>query len=78
MPHPIQGNRLVLKILDQSAFEIEILITLKQDVQRFDDHLAKAFIGGGQIAGHVNLGIAAATETVFDVVTAVNPALEKL
>ena len=30
-----------------------------------------------QIAGHVNFGIAATTETIFDVIASINPALEK-
>jgi hypothetical protein len=75
MPHAIEGDRLILKILDEGVFQIGVLITLQQDVERLDDYLAKELVGGGDIASQVNLGIAAAAQTVFDVVTTVDPAL---
>lgn len=78
VPHAIECDRFVLKILDQRAFEIGILVTLKQNVKGFDDDIAKSFVGGRQVARHINLGITAAAETVLDVVAIVESALKKL
>src|SRR5437763_13622965 len=77
MADTIERNCFILKILDESLFEISILITLKQHVQSFDDDLAELFVRRRQIARHVDFGIAAATETIFDVIASINPALEK-
>ena len=77
MTDPIEGNCFILKILDESLFEISILITLKQHIQSFDDDFAELLVGRRQIARHVDFGIAAATETIFDVIASINPALEK-
>lgn len=74
----IEGDGLVLKILNQSSFELRILVTLKQDVQGFDYHTAELCIGCRAIAGHVYFGITTTTKTVFDVVAAVESALQEL
>ena len=73
----IERDCFILKILDESLFEISILITLKQHIQSFDDDFAELLVGRRQIARHVDFGIAAATETIFDVIASINPALEK-
>ena len=78
MANAIERDRFILKILNQRAFEIRILITLKQDVEGFDDDVAKSFIGGRQVARHVNLCVAAAAQTVLDVIAVVESALKKL
>jgi hypothetical protein len=75
MTNAIEGNRLVLEILNQGVLKIGILITLEQDVERFDDDFAKTFIGGASVTGHVNLSVTAAAQTVLDVVTSVKSAL---
>src|SRR5437588_1865272 len=63
MADTIERNCFSLKILDESLFEISILITLKQHVQSFDDDFAELLVGRCQIARHVDFGIAASTET---------------
>jgi hypothetical protein len=66
-----------LKILNQRAFKIRILITLEQHIQRFDDDMAESFIGGGEVTRHVDFGITAPAETVLDVIAIIEPALKK-
>src|SRR2546425_4671692 len=49
----IESNCFILKILDESLFEISILITLKQHIQSFDNNFAELLVGRRQIARHV-------------------------
>ena len=39
VPNAVQRDRFVLKILDQSPFQIRIEIVLKENIQSFDDNL---------------------------------------
>src|SRR6185503_15881094 len=75
MANAIESDRFILEILDKSAFEIGILITLKQNIESFDNNFPKLLVGRRQIARDINLGITAVAETLFDVVTAVKSAL---
>jgi hypothetical protein len=75
MAHPIERDRLVLKILNQRTLEFGILIALQKNVESFDYYFAKLLVGGATIVGRVNLSIAATTETLFNVVTTIEPAL---
>ena len=75
MADTIEGDCLVLKILNQRTLEFGILIALQQNVKCFDYYFAKLLVGGATIARRVNLSIAATTETLFNVVTTVEPAL---
>src|SRR5256885_3491854 len=50
MTNAIEGNCFILKILDESLFEIGILITLKQHIQSFDDDFAELLVRRRQIA----------------------------
>ncbi len=73
--HTIERDCFVLKILNQGAFQLGILIALKQNIKGLDHNIAKSFISRAQIARHVDLGIAAAAQTVVDIVTPIDPAL---
>src|SRR5713101_5553297 len=77
MTHAIKRSRFVLKILNQSALEFRILITLQQHVKSFDYYGAKTLITRGAVTRDVNLGVAAATEAVFNVVATIEAALQK-
>src|SRR5260370_4618840 len=77
MTHAIQRSRFVLKVLNQSALEFGILIALEQDVESFDYYRAKTLISSGAVTRDINLGVAAATEAVFNVVATIEPALQK-
>src|SRR5229473_5942016 len=77
MTHAIQRSRFVLKVLNQSALEFGILIALEQDVESFDYYRAKTLISRGAVTRDINLGVTAATEAVFNVVTTIEPALQK-
>src|SRR5262249_32619034 len=66
MPPAVQRNRFVLKILNQRALEVGVLVPLQQDIEGLDNDVTKSFVGGGPVAGHINLGVAAPAETVFD------------
>src|SRR5258707_1938948 len=78
MPNAIQRRRFVLKILNQGALEFGVLIALEHHIEGFDYYRAKAFISRAAITRDINLGVAAATEAVFNVVTTIEPALQKL
>src|SRR5713101_8748961 len=77
MTHAIQRSRFVLKVLNQGALEFGILIALEQDVKSFYYYRAKTLISRGAVTRDVNLGVAAATEAVFNVVATIEPALQK-
>src|SRR5258708_11856150 len=77
MTNAIQRRRFVLKILNQGALEFGVLIALKHHVEGFDDYRAKAFINRGAVTRDINLGVTAATEAVFNVVTTIEPAWQK-
>src|SRR5258707_14076041 len=77
MTNAIQRRRFVLKILNQGALEFGVLIALKHHVEGFDYYRAKAFISRGAVTRDINLGVAAAAEAVFNVVTTIDPALQK-
>src|SRR5260221_813330 len=77
MTYAIKRRRFVLKILNQGALEFGILITLEQHVESFDYDGAETFVRRGAVARDVNLGVAAATEAVFNVVPTIEPALQK-
>src|SRR5260370_27981256 len=77
MTDAIQRSRFVLKVLNQSALEFGILIAVEQDVESFDYYRAKTLISSGAVTRDINLGVAAATEAVFNVVAAIEPALQK-
>src|SRR5204863_5423062 len=78
MSHAIECDGFVLKILDQGLFQFRVLISLKQNIQRFDYDTTEPFIGRRVVARQIDLRIAAASQTFLDVVTTVEPALEKL
>src|SRR5438046_4957003 len=75
MADTIEGDCLVLKILNQRPLEFGVLIALQQNVECFDYYFAKLLVGRAPIARRVDLGITATTETLFNVVTTVKPAL---
>src|SRR5436305_1203260 len=78
MTHPIEGHGFILKVLNEGGLELLILITLQQHIERFDDDAAKSLVRSGRVARQINLGVAATSQTVFDVVTTVESALKKL
>ena len=75
MANAIESNRFVLKILDQRAFQFRILIALQQNVERLDDNAAKLLVRSAAIARDINLRVTSATETFFNIVTSIQPAL---
>src|SRR5262249_15617029 len=74
MADAVQSNRFVLKVLNESAFEFGVLVTLKQHVEGFDYHLTKPLVRRAAVARNVNFSVAPATETLFDVVARIEPA----
>src|SRR5713101_8132003 len=77
MTHAIKRRRFILKILNQRKLEFRILVALRQHVESLDYYVAKTLISSGAVTRDVNLGIAAATEAVFNVVATIEPALQK-
>src|SRR5712691_4086507 len=77
MTHAIQRGRFVLKILNQGALEFGVLIALQHHVESFYYYRPKTLISRGAITRDINLGVAAATEAVFNVVTTIEPALQE-
>src|SRR5215813_14073749 len=75
MTNAIQGNRLVLKILNQRSFQVWILIALQQDVEGFDNYFLEPDLRRRKVTGNVNLCITPLTETVFNVVAIIKSAL---
>ena len=41
MTNAIEGDRLILKVLDKRGFEFRILIALKQNIERLYDNLSE-------------------------------------
>src|SRR2546421_6265614 len=78
MTHAIESHGFVLKVLNEGGFELRILITLQQDIERFDYDAAKSLVRRGRVARQINLGVAAPSQAVFEVVTTVESALKKL
>jgi hypothetical protein len=75
VPNSIERDGFILKILDEGAFEIRILVTLKQNVKGFDNDVTKLLVRRSAIPRNVNLGITAVAETLFDVIAGVKSAL---
>ena len=67
----VKSDRLVLKICDKRAFQLGIRRVLQVKIQSFDNDGARRAFGSSVVSGHVNLGIAAAPETLDDVVPAI-------
>src|SRR2546423_8459307 len=78
MTHAIESHGFILKVLNEGGFELRILITLKQNIERLDDDAAKSLVRRSRIARQINLSVTAASQTVFDVITTVESALKKL
>ena len=75
MTHAIERDGFVLEVGNQRVFEIFIGRVLQKHVQRLDDYCFRSAVGGGVVARHVDLRIAAAPQTFNDVETPIEPAL---
>ena len=76
MAHSIERHGFVLKILNQRLFKFGVLVTLEQNIQGLDDDFAKALISGGGVARQIDFRITPAPQTLLNVVTSIEPALE--
>jgi hypothetical protein len=76
VPDPIEGDRLILKIFDESAFEVGIEIVLEEYVQCLNDHHAVRRLGRSQyVAGHEYLGVTSPAKLFAYIVTPVEAAV---
>jgi hypothetical protein len=74
----VEGDRFVLKVLDQCSFQVFIQIVLEKDVERFYDNRAVSRLGRGyNVTREIDLGVAAAAELLPDIVPFVQPAIVK-
>src|SRR5688572_13638015 len=75
MTNTIQSDCLVLKILNQRAFQVQVGRTLQKSVKGFNNHCGRATLSRGIVPCYIDFGIAAASQTFNDVVATVEPAL---
>ena len=74
MPNAIEGDRLILKILDQRSLQVGIEIILEEYIKCFyDDESVWRVMRRKHIAGQKDLGVAALPEPLLDVVSFVEP-----
>ena len=78
VPNAVKGDRLILKILDQRAFEVGVEVILKKDVQGLDHNGAvRRLWRRERVPGDKYFSITAAAESVADIVSLVQPAVIK-
>jgi hypothetical protein len=76
MPNPVEGNSLVLKVFNESAFQVLIQVILEKDVQRFyDDRTVWRFWRRKDIPSDKDLSVASAAKLIDDIIALIQQAV---